>query len=156
MDNNLYSDLDKMTNDMHASLITLENGTKIFQTSAHGCKFSDGTNFDPSPEQCDKIKSFWSFLQVKRTFSRISFDEIPGVNVSESKQEMTVDALAMMTALQSEFTDCIFLVSFMVVSALKEMGIRNQYPRWLAANATPETSREAPDRKVWDINNFAY
>lgn len=149
-------DLDSMANDMHASLITLENGTKIFQTSAHGARFSDGTVFEPTEEQKESIKRFWGFLQVKRSFSKISFNEMPGIGVSESRQTLSDDTLAMMTAIQTEFSDCIFLVSFMVVSAMKEMGIRNDYPRWVAANATPDTSREAPDKKVWDINNFAY
>ena len=144
------------TNMMQASLITLADGTKVYQTSGHGCRFSDGTSFEPSPEQCESIKTFWSFLQVQRHFSKMSLDACPGIGVSKSTQRIPEEALRTMTTLQSEHTDCIFLVSFMVVAALREMGIRDDFPRWLAANATPETQRETPEKKVWDIQNFSY
>ena len=50
----------------------------------------------------------------------------------------------------------IVLVSYMVISALKEMGTRKVFWNVLAMNSTPETAREIPEKKIVDIDNWAW
>ena len=134
----------------------LKNGVEVIPTSFHGSRFNDGTVFTPSDADIAQIKNDWgTVLRVQREFSPV---EIPlnGIAASSSSQNLSQEGLTFLERVMKDHSNAIILVSFMVVSALREMGVRDKYPRVLAANATPETSRAKPDEKVWDINNFAY
>ena len=133
----------------------LTSGVEVIPTSFHGCRFSDGTTFAPSDDQIAQIKSDWSCLTVKRDFSPVDLG-IEGIGASESSQTMSDEGLKALDSALAENPNAIILVSFMVLSALKEQGIREKYPRVLAANATAETQRSAPAEKVWDTANFSY
>ena len=134
---------------------TLNNGVKVVPTSFHGSRFNDGTVFSPTEEQISQIKSDWSVLTVKREFTKVDCP-VDGIGASSSRQTMTDEGLKALKDVCASDKNLIVLVSFMVVSALREMGVRDEYPQVLCANATRETSRCRPDEKVWDVNNFAY
>jgi len=128
----------------------LKDGRKIILTSNHGFKFSDGTEFPGLPK--DFPMDFLDALAVKREFREVSA-ALPN-KATESRQSLPKEALDILSKLSMEAD--IILVSFMVISALKEMGIRNLYPKVLAFNATPETTRSSPQEKVVDITNWAW
>lgn len=128
----------------------LKDGRKIILTSNHGFKFSDGTEFPGLPK--DFPMDFLDALAVKREFREVSA-ALPN-KATESRQSLPKEALEILSKLSMEAD--IILVSFMVISALKEMGIRNLYPKVLAFNATPETTRSSPQEKVVDITNWAW
>jgi hypothetical protein len=132
----------------------LKNGQVIFPTSGHGSRFSDGTVFEPSPEEIATIKNDWGFMQVKPTFSPIALDLNVGVN--SRGNFLAEEVLHKMKDIQRENPTVLFLVPFMLISALKEMGIRNEFPHFLSTNATPETVRSAPQEKIWDVDNFSW
>jgi len=50
----------------------------------------------------------------------------------------------------------IVIIPFPVLTAIREQGIRLEFPNCVAFNATPETMRSAPDEKVVDISNWSY
>lgn len=128
---------------------TLKDGRKIAITSKHSFKFSDGTEFR-LPE--DFPLDFVDALTVQREFRNIP-EALPN-KASESIQRLSDNSLEILRDL-SENVD-IVLVSFMIISALKEMGIRNSFPNVLAMNSTPETAREIPEKKIVDIDNWAW
>lgn len=131
--------------------VRLVDGRKVVLTSKHGFRFSDGTIAPEVPE--DFPKDFLDALYIKRKFREVP-EALPN-KASESTQELAPDALSILSVLSKKAD--IVLVSFMVVSALKEMGIRNQYPKVLAFNSTPETARCGnPSEKVVDVNNWAW
>jgi hypothetical protein len=136
-------------------MFTLVNGTKIVQTSAHDVRFSDGTAFIPTDEEKEQIAQAYKFLQVDRKFETVP-EPVPGIKLSTSKQSISEENLKRLRELCDENKDAYILVSFLVISALREMGIRDQFSRVIAGNATRETSRETPDKKIWDVNNMAY
>jgi hypothetical protein len=129
---------------------TLKDGRKVILTSNHGFKFSDGTEFPGLPK--DFPMDFLDALAVKREFREVSA-ALPN-KATESRQSLPKEALEILSKLSMEAD--IILVSFMVISALKEMGIRNLYPKVLAFNATPETTRSSPQEKIVDITNWAW
>ena len=133
---------------------TLSNGVQVIPTSAHGCRFNDGTVFVPTEEQIEEIKKDFSCLTVQRDFATKELP-IKGVYASISWSMMTEDGLNKLRQIQNENPNSIILVSFMVVDALCTMGIKNQFPLVLSTNATLETQRSAPQDKVWDIENFS-
>lgn len=132
----------------------LKNGIEIIPTSFHGCRLSDGTSFEPSAEDIEQIKADWPADSVRRDFVRVP-DPLPGIGASRSTQTPSSDIIARLEKAQDENPNAIILVSFMLASALTEAGLRDKFPRVLAANATKETSRAAPQDKVWDIQNFS-
>lgn len=134
----------------------LASGVEVIPTSFHGSKFSDGTVFEPTPEEITQIKKDWAVLTVDRRFSPVV--DLP-VGASSSKQSVKADGLAKLDEVLSAHPGrTIIMASFMAISALHDMGpeIRAKYARVLATNATLETCRNAPDQKIWDVNNFAY
>jgi hypothetical protein len=132
----------------------LKNGIEVIPTSFHGCKFSDGTEFAPSAEEIEQIKADWPADSVRRDFVRVP-DPLPGIGASRSSQSPSSDIIARLEKAQDENPNAIILVSFMLASVLTEAGLRDKFPRVLAANATKETSRSAPQDKVWDVRNFS-
>ena len=134
---------------------TLKDGTKIIQTSGHAATFSDGTRFQPDEIEAKAIQSYWKFLQVDRAFTKVP-SKIPGIKLSHSTQSISQENLNALHRIVEFNPDTAILVSFMVIAALNEMGVRDQFPTVIAGNATPETSRSKPDEKVWDLSNMAY
>jgi hypothetical protein len=134
---------------------TLKSGRMVIPTSFHGSRFSDGTVFNPSEEEIKSIKDFWGERTVKREFKPVE-SKFSGITVVESTQRVTDEALEKLRGVQADHPEAIILASFMLVSALKEMGIRDQFPNVLCTNATEATSRAANVDKVWDVNKFAW
>ncbi|MDX9810646.1 MAG: hypothetical protein RBT04_10900 [Sphaerochaetaceae bacterium] len=132
----------------------LANGIEVIPTSFHGCRFSDGTEFAPTAEDIEQIKADWPADSVRRDFMRAD-DPLPGIGASRSIQTPSQDIMDRLDKAQADNPNAIVLVSFMLASALAESGLRGRFPRVLAANATKETSRSAPQDKVWDIQNFS-
>jgi len=128
---------------------TLKDGRKIAITSKHSFKFSDGTEFR-LPE--DFPLDFVDALTVQREFWEVS-EALPN-KATESFQWLTKESLRILEVL-SENVD-IVLVSYMIISALKVMVKRDEFPNVLAMNSTPETAREVPEKKVVDIDNWAW
>jgi len=133
----------------------LNSGLTVVPTSFHGSKFSDGTIFTPSQDQIDQIKADWSCLTVKREFYE-KYNLGKGCAVVASKQTVSDEGLEKLRQVQDSLQEGIILVSFMLISALKEMGIRDEFPKVVATNATEETCRSQPQDKIWDIARFAY
>ena len=127
----------------------LKDGRKIAITSKHSFKFSDGTEFR-LPE--DFPLDFVDALTVQREFRNIP-EALPN-KASESVQKLSDSSLKILRELKLKVD--IVLVSFMIISALKEMGIRDNFSAVLAMNSTPETAREVPEKKVVDIDNWAW
>lgn len=141
------------------STIILSNTQKVIQTSAHGCKFSDGTDFNPTEEEKKEMSSYWSWLKVERTFSKRDASKFKeGIGISSSSSRLSDETLAKLRQLSQDNPDAIVLVPFMVIDALWKMGqnVRDSVPNVLAANATAETSRAMPQDKIWDTMNFSY
>ena len=134
---------------------TLKNGQKVVQTSGHPCAFNDGTTFKPDEAEVKAIKDYFSFLTVERSFQEVP-SPFPGIRYTHSSQRLSEDTVNKLYELVKTHPDTMFLVPFMVESALWEMGIRDKFPTLAGGNATPETSRETPDKKVWNLQNMAY
>lgn len=134
--------------------IALKNGTTVIPTSFHGCRFSDGTVFDPTPEEIAQIRSDWSCLQVERTFKKVAL-RISGVKATKSSSHMTEDGVRALYKVSKEYPEAIILVSVMVLDALDSDNYLKYLPLVLAANATKETCRAAPQDKIWDLDNFS-
>lgn len=128
----------------------LENGLVVVVTSKHGFSFSDGSRFEGITE--DFPQEFLKALRVDREFRVVQ--ETP-FRATESTQKLSVEVLSLLREL-SEKAD-IVLVPFMVLGAMKEMGIRSEFPKVVAFNATPESSRVADiSQKVVDCDNWAW
>lgn len=159
MTNQTTTQLETVANPLDAAglpgFFTLKDGTKMIQTSGHAATFSDGTCFKPDEIESKAIQAYWRFLQVDRKFESVP-SVIPGIKLSHSSQSISEANLNRLHEITAANPDTAVLVSFMVVSALNEMGIRDQFPTVIAGNATPETSRAKPDEKIWDLANMAY
>jgi len=130
----------------------LKNGMEVIQTSPHSVRFSDGTEFIPTSAGIDIIKDKWVILlNVKREFTVVPGFIVPTTKSTQRLSDEGVDALR-----SFKNDGCLVLVSFMILAALKEMGIRDEFPYVVGINATKETSRSAPQDKICDVNNFAY
>ena len=134
---------------------TLKNGQKVVQTSGHPCAFNDGTVFRPDEIEAKAIKAYFAFLTVERSFQEVP-SPFPGIRYTHSSQKLAEATVNKLHELVKANPDTMFLVPFMVESALWEMGVRDKFPTLVGGNATPETSRETPDKKVWNLQNMAY
>ena len=126
---------------------TLENGTTILVTSpGHGFKFSDNTVAQAQEKEvCDKL-----------TCERVSgtVRVLNGMNLNETRMVLSDESLQFLKEIAA-MADLI-LVPFMVLNALREQGMRGNYPNVVAFNATTETQRSAPADKIIDIGNWSY
>ena len=68
---------------------------------------------------------------------------------------MEEDGVRALRRVSKKYPEAIILVSFMVLDALDNDNYLKYFPLVLAANATKETSRSAPQDKVWDLDNFS-
>lgn len=135
-----------MENIMNEKIHILANGARIISLSPHGFKFSDGT---ASEAQTPKLVSFFTLERVTEEVSRIK-----GMRVQRTSMPISEEQLAHLGHLV-ELADLI-LVPFPVLVALREQGIRDNYPSVVAFNATLETQRSAPAEKIVDIDNWSY
>lgn len=124
---------------------TLANGATIVMTSPHGCKFSDGSEAAGNPELAKVL------TLVKTGVKR---GEVRGMALNQVVWTISDQQYRLLTEL-STVADLV-LVPFPFLSALRESGRRDNFPNVVAANATRETERSAPNDKVWDINNWSY
>jgi hypothetical protein len=126
---------------------TLVSGATVLVTApGHGFKFSDGSIAEPQE------KSVCDLLTLKRVSRKKG--EVKGMALNETV--LQIDHL------QQEFLKglCqqadLVLLPFPILAALREQGIRDEFPNAVAFNATAETQRAAPADKVVDINNWSY
>lgn len=126
---------------------TLANGATVLITSpGHGFRFSDGSVAEPqTKEVCDR-------LTLARKASRVR--EVKGMALNRVQMVLSEDQLGFLAEL-CQMADLV-LVPFPVLQALREQGVRDEYPNAVAFNATPETQRSAPQDKVVDFNNWSY
>lgn len=125
----------------------LKNGATVLPISpSHGFSFSDGTSC-PAQEKslCDK-------LTLSRQLRKVG--EIKGMTLNEVKMVLNEDQIDFLREI-SKMADIVIL-PFPVLTALREQGIRDEFPNCVAFNATQETQRAAPADKVIDINNWSY
>ncbi|MDD4289840.1 MAG: hypothetical protein PHH83_01005 [Patescibacteria group bacterium] len=128
----------------------LVNGLVVVVTSKHSFSFSDGSKFEGISE--DFPQEFLKALRVDREFRVVQDSPF---RATESTQRLSNEVLSLLREL-SEKAD-IVLVPFMVIGAMKEMGIRSEFPKVVAFNATPETARVADvSQKVVDCDNWAW
>ena len=121
---------------MHIHL--LANGSSVITTSTHKFKFSDGTESEPQDrEVCER-------LTLRRELRLI--ETIQGMALNQVSMVLSSEQLAYLGYLSREAT--LVLVPFPVLTALREMGVRETFPNVVAFNATPETQRSAPNDKV--------
>lgn len=132
----------------------LADGRIVAITSAHGFKFSDGTEYVPDK---NLDKSFLDAINIERKTVRavVAYPNIATRTIISLWSESEA-----ILAVLSECDDIdIILVPFMVVDALRQKGgdsYRSKYPKVLAYNATPETQRAPTTEKVVDVNNWAW
>jgi hypothetical protein len=133
----------------------LKSGVEVIPTSPHEYRFNDGTHFIPNEGEKAQIKQDWAVLTVDREFTPVDIP-VEGVEASSSSQKMREEGIKALEDVLKKHPGAIILTSFMCISALKEMHIREEFGRVLACNATPETQRVPPSEKIWDVKNFAY
>ena len=124
----------------------LVNGATLCSLSAHGFKFSDGS--ESGPQDQTLVETF----TLKRNFSKKA--KIKGMEVNEMRMELSTDQLTKLKEIASDVD--VVVVPFPVLTSLREQGVRDQYPNVVAFNATRETQRSAPQDKIVDVNNWSY
>ena len=124
----------------------MANGATLCSLSAHGFKFSDGS--ESGPQDQTLVETF----TLKRNFSKKA--EIKGMEVNEVRMELSTEQLTKLKEIASDVD--VVIVPFPVLTSLREQGVRDQYPNVVAFNATRETQRSAPQDKIVDVNNWSY
>jgi len=126
---------------------TLASGATILVTSpGHGFRFNDGTVASAQDKAvCDR-------LTLKRELRPVG--SIKGMALNEVRMLLSDEQLSFLAELCQKAD--LVLVPFPVLSAMREQGVRDQFPNAVAFNATAETQRSAPADKVVDINNWSY
>ncbi len=126
---------------------TLVSGATVLITSpGHGFKFSDGSTAEPQE------KSLCDLLTLKRVSKKKS--EIRGMALNETLLQIDDLQQELLKGLCQQAD--IVLLPFPVLAALREQGIRDQFPNAVAFNATVETQRAAPAEKIVDLQNWSY
>lgn len=116
---------------------TLTNGATVISASSHGYEFSDGTFCKGNPDLASKLALTRNYTLIKT---------IRGMAVNSCKFTLTEDQLKILSQLPAD----IVIVPFAVLTSLREMGIRDQFPNVLCFNNISMASR------VVDINNWSY
>lgn len=135
----------------------LSDGRSVVITSNHSFKFSDGTEYVPSPAQ---DKAYLDAIVVEKIQKPVI---VPGqrFKATSSKLFISDESLeALRTLMEAKDVD-IVLVAFMAVEALNQAEAagrinRDHYWKVVAYNSTPETQRAPITEKVVDITNWAY
>jgi hypothetical protein len=126
---------------------TLSSGATLISLSpGHGFRFSDGTEAEAQDKAvCDRFT-------LVRQLTKVG--EIKGMALNQVKMLLSDEQQAALREIATK-ADLVVL-PFPVLSALREQGIRDQFPNCVAFNATPETMRSPPAEKIVDINNWSY
>lgn len=120
--------------------------TIIITSPGHGFKFSDGTEAVPqTKEVCDR-------LTLRRV--QTPAGTVKGMALNRVQMLLSDEQLLFLDELIQQAD--LVLVPFPVLAALREQGVRDEFPTVVAFNATQETQRAAPNEKVVDINNWSY
>lgn len=125
---------------------TLANGAVICGLSPHDFRFSDGTKGGAQVE--DLVK----FFTLSRDYRKVG--EVRGMSLNEVRMVLSQDQLDKLQEIAASVD--LVVVPFPVLTALREQGVRAQYPNVVAFNATQETQRSAPQDKIVDIDNWSY
>lgn len=125
----------------------LKNGATILTTSRHAFKFSDGTESVP---QDDDVVTMLTLARTQR-FVRITQT---GMALNEVRMTLSTEQLHWLSCVACRYE--LVLIPLPVLLALREQGVRDDYPNCVAFNATTETQRASPQDKIVDINNWSY
>lgn len=126
---------------------TLKSGATVLVTSpGHGFKFSDGSIAEPQE------KSLCDLLTLKRVSTKRG--EVKGMALNETLLQIDHLQQELLKGLCQQAD--IVLLPFPILAALREQGIRDQFPNAVAFNATVETQRSAPIDKIVDLDNWSY
>ncbi len=135
----------------------LADGRSVVITSNHSFKFSDGTEYVPSPAQ---DKAYLDAIVIEKVQKSVA---IPGqrFEATSSKLFISDSSLEALRTLSEAKDVEIILVAFMVVEALNQAEaagriVRDDFWKVVAYNSTPETQRAPITEKVVDITNWAY
>ena len=135
-----------MSSNFGPNVHVLANGGTVITTSAHGFKFSDGTSCGPQDVQ------FVSQFTLKKSY-KVS-RQIKGMNLTCSKFVVSEEQYNLLQDIASKAD--IVLVSFQLLQALHDtFGANAAFGNVVCFNATPETSRSAPNDKIVDVNNWS-
>jgi hypothetical protein len=124
----------------------LVNGASVVSLSPHGFKFSDGS--ESLSQDQNLVKTF----TLKRELREVG--QIRGMVLNEVRMVLSDEQLTLLAEIAKQVD--IVLVPFPLLTALREQGVRDQFPNVVAFNATTETQRAAPQDKVVDVNNWSY
>lgn len=125
---------------------TLSNGAKVLSLSLHGFHFSDGT-------ECEgQDKELVDEFTLERKFEAMF--PIKGMKVNKMAMVLSEHQLARLSELSTQVD--IVILPFPMLTALREQGVRENYPNCVAFNATKDTMRSPPDEKIVDIDNWSY
>jgi hypothetical protein len=80
--------------------------------------------------------------------------QIRGMVLNEVRMVLSDEQLTLLAEIAKQVD--LVLVPFPLLTALREQGVRDQFPNVVAFNATTETQRAAPQDKVVDVNNWSY
>ena len=131
---------------METNLHTLKNGATVIGLSAHGFRFSDGTESKPAPEHLvEALTLAREFLLVKH---------IKGMQVNRGTLVLSYDQCSLLDEVCA-MADIVIL-PFPVLAAMRDAGIRDRFPNAVSFNATTETRRSPPSEKVIDVDNWSY
>ena len=135
----------------------LFNGETVAITSKHGYTFSDGSSCQEEMNAAAANNSI-SFDYLDKIVVKRKFTPAPlalPIKATMSVSELSENSLWYLKELSRRVD--VVLVSFMAIDALKQMGIRNQYPKVLAYNSTPETARvNSVTEKIVDLDNWGW
>lgn len=154
-----------MTDQFQYATHTLANGLTILITSPHlpregdpdPLRFSDGTEFAPSRETAQKIKDE---IAKNLTISGLREDaggeivrEENGIRFERVKLSLPDSTVQFLKSLQSAAD--LVLVGAVVIQAIRESGLADQFPKVVAQFATAETARNVPSEKVIDVTRWS-
>lgn len=131
---------------MKIHIHTLAHGATVITLSLHGFKFSDGTECPgQDPELVQRFNMMREIVPIRI---------LKGMAIKQSSLTLSREQQAQLYQLSAEAD--IVLAPLPMILALKELGIREEYPNVVAFNATAETARSSPTEKVVDIDNWSF
>ena len=122
---------------------TLKHGATLIHLSLHQFQFSDGTTAPPQHKELVDQFTLSKNFRVLR--------EVKGMKITKTAMELNHDQWNALQTLSQE-SDLV-LVSFQLLQALADYG--KSIPNVVAFNSTKETSRNAPNEKIVDIDNWS-
>lgn len=130
----------------------LKDGTVFTHLSKHGFKFSDGTHCDG---QLEEVVDLFTIERISGQVYQINGAEniYPVYNTRFIVPDAALECLR---ALEGDESITLVIAPYLLIDALHKMGVRDEYKKVVAYNATEETRRESPQNKVVDIYNWSY